>query len=308
MPKTEIRIQSTFIGNLAFEIQHMYGRGGPDFPRLGVSIDLSLSPFKSFSEPQEPVYPVTALYLSGNFCSPPEREIAHLRHELALYAPELGSPRTAQVRLEFPLDILKVARVEQARAGDLRAAFQFSMLLAVHSVRGLAVQRFETASIPDIFFAIPKSQWVEQILPQLGYGKLELLEVRISEGLRAEGLSKSVEELRRAQKYLLEGDWGKAVAHCRIAIEAIPESRDLQLPAARSFGQKVDTFVNEHLKLTQGDKQAKLVADELKLLWEVSSQAVHPSSADVFKRPDAEFLVRNTTALVEYIGKLLSPP
>lgn len=166
------------------------------------------------------------------------------------------------------------------------------------------MQGFRVADSQALAFNIPKSQWLEQLLPQPGYGRLDIIEVRIPGGVRAEGLPQSAIELRQALKYLNEGDWEKAVGQCRKAIEALPDSRNLQLPPGSKFGAKADAFVNDHLKgLT--DKQAKLVADELKLLWEVTSKAAHRAPQDYFKRPDAEFLVRRAMALVEYVGRSL---
>jgi hypothetical protein len=222
-----------------------------------------------------------------------------------LFATDENRPNTAQVGLEIPLDLTTVGRIEQSRPGELKAALKFRPLLAIHSQDG-AVREFEVGRVDGIAFAIPKSQWVEQLLPQLGYGRLELLEVRISESVRPEGLPQSVQELRLAHKYLNEGDWEKAVEQCRKALEAIPESRNLQLPPGRTFAAKVDTLIHEHLKASLEEKQAKLIAEEMKLIWDLSSKAAHPSPPGYFKRPDAEFLVRNTMALVEYFGRLLA--
>jgi hypothetical protein len=307
MPKANIMLDnSSIVGNIAFEIQYFYARGGPDFPLLGVTLDLTLWACRRFRQGAQPtVHPLTCVLLAGEFCSPPERAVAGFRDEIGLFAQEESPPRTAQVRLEVPLDLMKVGRIEQSRSGELRVGLTFRPLLAIHS-QDLAVQEFQVARVDALVFAVPKSQWVEQLLPQLGYGGLELLEVRITSNVRPEGLPQSVQELRQAQKYLNEGDWEKAVEHCRKAVEAIPESRNLQLPPGRTFGAKVDTLVNEHLKGSLGEKQAKLVADEMKLIWDVSSKAAHPATPGYFKRPDAEFMVRNTMALVEYFGKVLS--
>ncbi len=305
VPKTNITLDSTTVGQISFEIQNIYARSGPDFPQLCITLDLSLSAYRNFNETGQPVRPLSCVLLSGEFCAPPERKITEFRDEIALYAPDVDRARTTQLQLQIHLDIIKVGRIEQMRDGDLRAALVFRPLLAIHG-QGGAVERFEMGRVEAIAFAIPKSEWAERLLPQLGYGGLELLEVRVAGSVRPEGLPQSVQELREAQKYLNEGEWEKAVGHCRNAVEAIPESRNLQLPAGRtSFAVKVDTCVNEHLGAKLGEMQAKLVADELKLLWEVSSKAVHPTAPDYFKRADAEFIVRNTMAIVEYVGKLL---
>ncbi len=307
MPKTNINLNSTIVGQLSFEMQYIHATGGPDFPKLGFLLDLSLSAYRNMAKAGQPIiHPVTCLFLSGEFSSPRDRTVAEFRDDIGLYAPDMSYPRSTQVRLQIPLDLIKIGRIERSRTGDLSAALTFRALLAIHSQSG-EVQRFEIGRVETIAFDIPKSQWVEKILPGLGYGGLELLEVRIDSSIRPEGLPQSVQELRQAQKYLNEGEWEKAVAHCRNAVEAIPESRNLQLPAGHTaLAVKIDTFVNEHLGSKLGDKQAKLVADELKLVWEVGSKAVHPTAPDYFKRADAEFIVRNTMALVEYMGKLLA--
>ena len=307
MPKADLRIDSATVGSIAFEIQDIRAQGGPDFPQLAVRLDLRLSAHKTFSQPAQPVYPLSCVFLSGDFCSPPERAVAVFRDEMELYAPEQSPPREQQIQLQIPLDIFTVGRIEQARSGDLRAALKFRFLLASHSQGAPGwVQRFRTANIEPIVFAIPKSQWIEQLLPGLGHGKLEIIEVRIPDGIRGEWLRQSVAEIRQAQKYLTEGEWDKAVTHCRMAIDAVPEARGPELPPARRFGTKVDTFIGEHLAGVVGEAQAKLVAVEMNSLWEVCSKAVHPATSDSFKRADAEFLVRTTMALVEYFGKLLS--
>jgi hypothetical protein len=200
---------------------------------------------------------------------------------------------------------MTIERIEQSREGELRASLNLRAFFAVHIAGGIGVERFETARIEPIVFTIPKSQWVEKLLPQLGYGRLELIEVRISNGIRAEGLPKAVQEVREARAYLANGDWEKAIAHCRNALEAILDSRPLQLTGVPKFSVKVNTFIHEHLA-SLGEKQSKLLAEEMNLLWEVCSKAAHPSPPDYFKRADADFIVRNTTAILEYVSRLLA--
>lgn len=44
----------------------------------------------------------------------------------------------------------------------------------------------------------------------------------------------------------------------------------------------------------------------MKLLWELCGKAAHPSPPDYFNREDAVFIIRNTTAILEYISKILA--
>jgi len=305
MPKTNFGFSSGgHIGKISFEFQNVQALVGPEFPKMVFMLDLSLSPLKTFSQPEKPVHPLTWMFLSGELCSPEQRTVANFRNEVNLHADASYSPEK-QFRLDIPLDLTTVERIEQSREGDLRAALNLRALFAVHISGGVGVEKFETAGIEPIAFTIPKSQWVEKLLPQLGYGRLELIEVRISNGMRAEGLPKAVQEVREARAYLANGDWEKVVAHCRNTLEAILDSRPLQLPSGSRFGLKVDTFIHEHLP-SLGEEQSKLLAEEMKLLWEVCSKAAHPNPPDYFKRADADFIVRNTTAILEYVSRLLT--
>ncbi len=305
MPKTNVGMDSGgVIGRISFEVQNIHAIGGPEFPKLIFNLDLRLSPLNVYTQ-VEKRHSLTWMFLSGEFCSPEQRVVANFRDEVNLYADASHSPET-QFRLEIPLDLMTVERIEQAREGDLRAALNLRALFAVHIAGGIGVERFETARIEPITLTIPKSQWVEKLLPQLGYGRLELIEVRISNGMRAEGLPKAVLEIQEARAYLANGDWEKVVAHCRNTLEAILDSRPLQLPSASKFGLKTDTFISDHLASKLGEKQSKLLAEEMKLLWEVCSKAAHPNPPDYFKRADANFIVRNTTAILEYVSGLLA--
>jgi len=305
MPKTNFSLQSSnaYLGKIAFEVQNVYAQGGPEFPKLTLNLEVKLSPWTNTSKATQTVHPVTWLSLSGEFCSPEQRPVAVFRDEVNLYADTNYSPET-QFRLEIPLDLFTVARIEQMRDGDLRAALNFRAMFAIHLSGALGVERFEPARIEPLVFTIPKSHWVDKLLPQLGYGKIELIEVRIPDGNRADGLPKAVQEIRQARAYLLNGDWQKAVAHCRNTLETILDSRQIQGAPTSPFRMKVDTFIEQHLSAKLPEKQSKLLADEMKLLWEVCSTAAHPSP-QTFSRADANFIVQNTTDILVYVSELL---
>lgn len=298
MPKINIGIGASTLAVFSFETQNIAGKDGPEFPLLTILYDLQLGHYRNSSESGVPIHPVTCLYLAGELWSQ-QKVVARFHEDLALV-----SPNPAQGYLEIPLDILTVERIEQARPGDFVGALKCRALLAVHAHDNGSVEKFVMAESQPTGFSISKSHWIERILPQLGYGRLELLEVRLSNAMPPDyGLPKAVAEIRRARDFFVAGEWDKAVAQCRMAIETIPDSRPLKLNGTPRFAQKVDTFVNEHLKV--GDEEAKFLAGGMNALWAVCSRPVHPS-ASTFRRADAEFILRNTTAIVEYVGRLLS--
>jgi hypothetical protein len=308
MPKIDIGFGSLISAVFSFETQSIQGKDGPEFPVLVVPYELQLYAYKNVNEPGMPVHPVTCLYIAGELWSPQQKVAARFHDDIAYYAPDLASQHTTRGNLEIPLDILTVARIEQARTGELVAALKLRALLALHTPgSNQNVQTFGVAEAKASGFTIPKSHWVDRILPRLGYDRLELFEVRLSSATSSDhGLPKAVGEIRQARDFLVDGEWDKAVAHCRNAIETIPGSRPVQLSGTPTFGLRVDTFVQEQLGNRLQSEQAKMLADGMKSLWSVCSRSVHPSSSGGFTRPDAEFIVRNTMAIVEYVGKLLS--
>lgn len=306
MPKTIIQLESAQVGTIGFETEYIYSRGGPEFPLLGFTIDVSLTAWLRHTRTDQTVLlPLSCIQIAGEFSSPEQRVVASFRDDTLIYATDQHVGRSSQWRLEIPLDLVAIARIERERSGNLRAALSFRPMIAVHRQSG-EVQEFRQATVQPIVFQIPKSQWAEQILSQTGYGRLELLEFRIADPSKQTGLPRSVEELRQAQKQLIEGEYDKVVAHCRLAIESIMDIRDLKLAGTPTFGVRVDTLIHDHLSPKLEEEQAKYLADQFKRLWGLASKSVHPSAPDYFRRGDAEFLFRNASALVAYVGALLS--
>jgi hypothetical protein len=309
MPKIEIRINSLNIAAFNFETQEISAKNGPEFPVLMIPYDLQLYAYEDPNEPGTPVHPVTCVYLAGELWSLPQQKVAvKSREELAYCAPVPGSQIASRGYLEFPFDILTVARIEKGRTGDFGAALKFRSLVAIHAPGAMqTVQRFAIAESQTSGFTISRSHWIERILPELGYGRIELLEVRLSRGIARDHESiKALDAIRRARDLLVDGDWDKAVAHCRIAIETIPDSRQLQLNGPHQFDLRVDDFVSDHLVPRLGQEEARFLADGMKSLWRVCTRPARPAASDGFQRPDAEFIVRYTTAIVEYVGSLLN--
>lgn len=121
MPKTNLGFDSGgHIGKISFEVQNVHAIGGPEFPKLIFMLDLQMSPLKPYPPP-DLIHPLTWMFLSGELCSPEQRAVANFRDEVNFFADASHSPER-QFRLEIPLDLITVERIEQSREGDLRAA------------------------------------------------------------------------------------------------------------------------------------------------------------------------------------------
>jgi hypothetical protein len=308
MPKGTILLNAygARLGTMSFELTNIYGSGGPDFPLLTIRADVGLSPYIDRRSPDKPVlYIVSLIRAVGKLHSPENRLVARFQEDLVHVASDPSFVSTTQVPFEIALDLSDLTRIETNRAGgNLRIHLTIQLLFALHS-ESAGFRGFYPGQVEGLTFEIPRSQWVDTILPALGYGGLELLEVRYGSGVLARELPRSVQEIQEAKKYLSEGDWEKAVGHCRMAVEAILNSRPSSLPQTAKFREKVNAFIADNLK-SLDDLQAKLLCKEMELIWEASSHAMHSSPTSSFKRADAEFLVRSTMALVEYFSRLLN--
>lgn len=308
MPKAKIIIvPNAIVGEIAFDLTQIYVTGDFQFPVLSIPLEIGLLAGVSDNQTkQQAVRPISLIRISGELGSPPHRVVARFQEDVGLLGSHPHRATTMHYRLEIPLDLTTVTRIEESRSGDLACALTLRPLLAVHNteLNNGGAQFFCVARVDNLAFTIPRSQWVD-LLPRLGYGGLELLEVRYGSGVNAFQLPKSVAEIQLAKKALVENDWDKAVSHCRRAVEVILDSRPSSLPPQTQFRVRVETFLSDHLKNLE-DRQARLLSEQMRMIWEVASQSIHANPIPPCKKPDAEFLVRATMALLEYFSKLLS--
>ena len=168
------------------------------------------------------------------------------------------------------------------------------------------MEEFRTGNFA-ITFSIPQSYWINEILPRLGYGKIKLIEVPIPEKIVPRIFKKALEEIQQSQRYFLEGDYDKVVAHCRNAVQLIPEALPIDLSSAErpTFNDKVKIFLKEHLSLFLSDTKRESLEKMIKATWNLSSIPHHPSPPGYFNRADGEAILQITTILLAYVGKLL---
>lgn len=274
-------------------------------PNLNMRAEIKTKPLIERGQQQPTYRPVTLLRIIGEFRSPEHRVLARFQNDEPLFAQDPRYDAKAQVTFEIPLDVLTIHRIEGERnGGNLKVGLRLRMLFALHGANG-GVTFHGGGLHSDLVFTIPRSQWVDEHLPGLRYGGLEILEIRYGSGLIAEGLRDSAEEIKEAKKYLAEGQWDKVALHCRKSIEGIltAKSPAAALPNIR-FDQKVNTLITDNLPGID-DAEARLLFDQMNLIWQVTSTAAHGAPQHTFKRADAEFVLRITMAIVEYFSRLL---
>ena len=286
------------------EIAQVWPGGQSEPPTLNMRAEIKMRPLIERGKQQPAFRSVTLLRVIGEFRSPEQRILVRFQDDIPLVAHDPNHDATDQVMFEIPMDLPTIHRIETVRnGGNTRIGLKLRLLFALHGTNGVA--SFHGGSVSDLNFTIPRSQWVEELLPGLGYGGLEILEIRYGSGVAAEGLRDSVAEIKEAKKYLAEGQWDKAALHCRMAVEGIltSQSTTASLPANR-FDQRVNTFITDNLPGID-DAEARLLSEQMNLIWKATSPAAHGTPQHNFKLADAEFVLRTTMAIVEYFSRLL---
>ncbi len=140
-----------------------------------------------------------------------------------------GSLPNSQVLLEIPLDQLRLSRIDHLRkGGDLK------LRLDTELIADELVQIGDSGKFPDpevwgfkrqhiahqhIHVVIPRSNWVQQVLPNTYFGKIHIIELPTIPIASCAALQQSYDALQQASKLVNEGYFQEAVAKCRIALQ-----------------------------------------------------------------------------------------
>lgn len=323
MTKTSFSLSSFTIGEVGIDPQKIWGGGGPDFPRLTVNIEVAMKPFAPMvsGDRYQPGlvvrHTLIQLYGAMSFRSRQGRgvEIAEFASKPLLH---LSNDWPSSYQFSIPLDLARVNRIEEQRAGDAALTFHFTALLAKHpgavkEGRGNEIdESIETlrSTSFDLYVQIPQSHWINSILPGLGYGKIKIVEVLTPDKVIPEVFAQAVGEFEKAQQYMKQADFDKVVAHCRNTLDLIPKVVHLKFEADAkpSYPDRVKKLLKEHLPVPLGDSKREAIEKMLTTLWNLTSISHHQSShlSGYFSRADADLIMLTTTALLSYVGRLLS--
>jgi len=202
------------------------------------------------------------------------------------------------IRFYAELDHYRLAQVEKIReGGDLQILMELSFIINMYS-SGYPARQFSSVSI-DV--RIPKSDWVERILPRLKFKDVSLIEIPKIENPE---FSDVVGEINDAWKQYSMGEYDKVLTGCRKAMEALGE-------IVKDKGFKKETMDEKGEKKTVPDWE-KAVGDEeigeiitvfVKKLFGFLAPGSHHGKS--INREDAELAILNTHALANYVARKL---
>lgn len=227
--------------------------------------------------------------------------------------PRFSTLKNQRHTLEFPLDAARVAALESARAGG-----DLTLRLEVN----LEVQQLHALNTPPpgqlvetvwgqtgrhrlnlgVEIIVPRSVWIERVLPRVGYGEVHLIELPAVSVESTEVMTHAFEALRQAQELHKAGLYSEAVGKCRVALEEF-----FEYPAVTTGGitRNVPT-----LKSSWETRLGKATFDwlnqTLSALKAGTNKPHHLASA-TYSQFDSQMLQMVTTAVVSYAARHLSP-
>lgn len=210
-----------------------------------------------------------------------------------------------QFLVALPLTAQSVEHIEDFRKGkDLEISLYLHAKLAVRSISQESLKDVDSAyGISS--FRIPRSYWVDHVLPGMGYLTKYILEIDVP---RADTLSEkfqqALKEFKNAEISFQQDNYDEVLVKCRNSIDAMASAFRLELgeePA--TYRNRVEAFQTQHLQPRVGSTKAKLVADELLALWGPLSAATKPGPF-VGDRPAAKYVLQATANLLSYLGKI----
>jgi hypothetical protein len=233
----------------------------------------------------------------------------------ALVTGEFRELKQHSIHVEIPLDRIRLATLERERkGGDLRLRLDFELF---------ADELFEVARAPvgypspvwgikdrhclhlKAHVVIPRSAWVQNVLPQTGYGKILIIELPAVPIEKCAALKAACDALLQAQELYKNGFYHDAVGKCRLALDPFFETVEKIMPE----GDKRRVPI---LKSSWEDRLGKAtyiwLNEAFLALKKPMNEVHHPSSSPQFDQLDAQMLLAVTTAVVAYAAQVEAEP
>jgi hypothetical protein len=234
-------------------------------------------------------------------------------------------PRMSQIiSMDFVLDPLVKNVIEEHRNGNLKIRLYLRCHRFEVDAEGNMIGLYrDDGSIfgprGTTYVEIPRSQWTD-ILSEAGYDKHQLIEIPIDyqeilsstasfeNGGFGNRLQRATEQLTLILKHMADGDWRKAVADCRVSLEALTKG-EITVDGNKESAKRVitQTLVSASIP----EKNAQSFNELIERLKDYSSIQHHVKSTageDIelpapMSREDALFVVSTTTTIINLLSR-----
>ncbi|MGA2110609.1 MAG: hypothetical protein ABSG98_00495 [Anaerolineales bacterium] len=287
--------------NASLETINVLGEGGFYSPHLCLPMSVgSQSPLEGlFLLPIE----ITAqLFLGnvGNIPLPVDKLISSTRL--------IVNPLQSQMLLRLPLTQQQLARVEEARGGkDLELTLYLQAMIVIKSEGDGIFKDIDYAS-GRCSLSIPRSHWVDHILPALGYMTKYLLEISVPSAPQFQPqFAEAIKEFAEAQGEFQRDNSSGALVNCRNAINAFVSTIPLELQGQpATFPNRVEAFCTQQLQpRVASETKVHFVETQLNALWSLLSAETKPGPF-VSDRNIAMYVLSTTASLLTFLGRVLA--
>jgi hypothetical protein len=197
-------------------------------------------------------------------------------------------------QLMFPLDHARLALLESARSGGENLSLFLNLRLGFRKLRRLDGGQtyshvMESFAFCQGWLTVPRSTWCERVLPNAGFGTVQVVEFPAVPVEQCQGLKNAFASLQEAQRLHRLGFYDKAVGECRVALDKFWDDRPKRLK---------DSWV---VKL--GQINHKWLNDALTELRRAANDPHHTSIGRHYDQLESQLFIAITTAFVALVAR-----
>jgi hypothetical protein len=291
MPETPISIRSYGVLTARIDPTNVWGDGSPQRPVLRLPLELQV---KSIEGKQQTV-DYTLLCLIGTLKARGLETLAGFDvGPLAEHSDSRAHYRS--VNLEVPLELTSVRKYEDVRCGaDAFLSLSFQGLVWFPREA-----KFETVSSQgDLQLTVPRSTWVDQVLPKWGLSSVKLVEITFPASSVGDSFRAPYARVEEAERLFANGQYKQVLTSLRLSFEG--------LAIGLGFENRVKDCFDSLFADSHPDKREK-AREALTGLYKFLHLGPHEQSAQpdtggepVILRRDARFALTMAHAVFEYI-------
>jgi hypothetical protein len=209
----------------------------------------------------------------------------------------LSPNSSSSTRWYIDLDHYRLSQLEKIREGkDLQMCVDLFLIVELQR----EPPSMCPIQFPSLYIEVPKSDWVEKILPQLKYKEVSLIELPKLDGPE---FSNIIAEIDKAWKMYSMGEYKDVLTKCRIAIEGLTS-----VVKSRGFHKEVEEegkkkTVPDWERALGHEKMGDLMRSFIQKLYDFLSPGSHYGKS--IDRGDAELAIMMTHALINFCTKKL---
>lgn len=206
-----------------------------------------------------------------------------------------------RIDLKFNLTKDVISQIEKHRQSDLRFTIKINFLCAlkyrieIDPTKILWSSNLVQNLDSHLNFQIPKSTWIETLMPSLGYNNLRLIEIPKTHNELTDEYQSIKKEFDAAEVYFNKKDYNKCIAHCRHVLDEL--NRNLNKikrgePSESSFKwlSKISNCSFDWINCVCGSTNV------------ISSKTHHTGDDKGFTRQEAESIFLVVLGLINFIA------